>query len=180
MSAGLVLAEDLTLPLEAVTETLVLLSKRGAGKTATASVLVEELLGAGLPVCVLDPLGVWWGLRAAADGQGSGLPVVILGGDHGDLPLAATSGQLIADLVVDDLRSVVLDLSEFSKTQMRSFATAFLEQLYRRSRHPLHLVIDEADLLAPQRATAESARLLGACEDIVRRGRSRAAWGAPC
>lgn len=173
MSGGLVLSDELTLPLEAVTETLVLLGKRGAGKTATASVLVEELLGAGLPVCVLDPLGVWWGLRAAADGQGSGLPVVILGGDHGDLPLPATSGRLIADLVVDDTLSVVLDLSEFSKTQMRRFATDFLERIYRRSRHPLHLVIDEADMLAPQRAAADSARLLGACEDIVRRGRSR-------
>lgn len=58
MSAGLVLAEDLTLPLEAVTETLVLLGKRGASKIATASVLVEELLGARLPVCVIASAGL--------------------------------------------------------------------------------------------------------------------------
>jgi|GEM_PF-6913301 hypothetical protein len=63
--SGLVLADDFAFPLEVVTETLILLGKRGAGKTATASVLVEELVGAGLPVCVIDPLGVWWGLRAS-------------------------------------------------------------------------------------------------------------------
>lgn len=48
-----------------------------------------------------------------------------------------------------------------------------LETLYRCNREPLHLIIDEADEVAPQRAHAGVERLLGAAEDIVRRGRVR-------
>ena len=88
----LMLAENLTLPIEAVTETFAILGKRGKGKTNTAVVLVEELIGAGLPTVVIDPTGVWWGLRSSADGKRAGLPVVIFGGEHGDLPLEVTAG----------------------------------------------------------------------------------------
>lgn len=72
------ISADLTLPREAVTETFAILAKRGVGKTYTASVLVEEMLKAGLPVVVVDPIGVWWGLRASADGQSAGLPIVVI------------------------------------------------------------------------------------------------------
>lgn len=59
--AGTLDLGGLELPEEAVTETFVILGKRGSGKTTTARVLVEELLGHGLPAVVLDPTGVWWG-----------------------------------------------------------------------------------------------------------------------
>jgi DNA helicase HerA-like ATPase len=59
----------LTLPVEAVTETFAILAKRGVGKTYTAAVMVEEMVAAGLPVVVVDPIGVWWGLRSPADGR---------------------------------------------------------------------------------------------------------------
>ena len=170
---GLWIGEDFYFPPELVTETLLIIAKRGSGKTHCASVLVEEMVSAGLPVIVIDPIGVWWGLRSSADGQGPGLPVTILGGEHADLPLSAESGTLAADLVIDERLPVVLDLSLLSKTQQRRFVTDFLERIYHRNRDPLHLVIDEADLYAPLRGARESARLLGAYEDIVRRGRAR-------
>ena len=171
--SGLWIGEDFDFPPELVTETLLIIAKRGSGKTHCASVLVEEMVSAGLPVIVIDPIGVWWGLRSSADGQGPGLPVTILGGEHADLPLSAESGTLAADLVIDERLPVVLDLSLLSKTQQRRFVTDFLERIYHRNRDPLHLVIDEADLYAPLRGARESARLLGAYEDIVRRGRAR-------
>jgi hypothetical protein len=170
---GLWIGEDLAFPPDLVTETLLIIAKRGSGKSYAASVLVEEMVGAGLPVAVIDPIGVWWGLRSSADGQGPGLPVTILGGEHADLPLAAEAGTLAADLIIDERLPVVLDLSLLSKTQQRRFVTDFLERIYHRNRDPLHLVIDEADLYAPLRGAKESARLLGAYEDIVRRGRAR-------
>jgi hypothetical protein len=170
---GFQLADDLALPIDAVTQTFLILGMRGSGKTNTGVVLAEDMIGAGLPVCIIDPTGVWWGLRSSADGQGPGLPVTIIGGEHADLPLPAGSGALLADLVVDERLPVVLDLSLLSKTQQRRFATDFLERLYHRNREPLHLIVDEADLFAPQRATGEIARLLGAYEDIVRRGRAK-------
>ena len=170
---GLTLGPGLELPLEAVTETFAILAKRGSGKTYTAKVLVEEMLGAGLPVCVVDPVGVWWGLRSSADGEAEGEQVVIFGGDHADVPLEATAGQLLADLVVDERVPAVLDLSGLSKSAARRFMADFAERLYSRNREPLHLVLDEADAFAPQRTAAEGARLLGAVEDLVRRGRAR-------
>jgi uncharacterized protein len=169
----LALGEGFTLPLEAVTQTFGILAVRGAGKTYTAAVMVEEMVGAGLPVVVVDPVGVWWGLRSSADGTAPGLPIVILGGDHGDIPLEVAAGALVAEFVVEARQSVVLDLSRFRKGEMTRFMTDFAETLYRLNRAPLHLVIDEADAVAPQRPQRGEERLLGACEDLVRRGRAR-------
>ncbi len=72
MPTALRISREFSLPAEAVSETFAMLAKRGVGKTYTAAVLVEELLKAGLRVVVVDPVGVWWGLRAAADGTGEG------------------------------------------------------------------------------------------------------------
>jgi DNA helicase HerA-like ATPase len=171
--AALRLADDLTLPAEAVTETFAILAKRGAGKTYAAAVLVEEMVTTGLPVCVIDPVGVFYGLRSSADGRSPGLPVVILGGQHADLPLPLEAGAAVADLVIDERVPVVLDLSELSKRGQRRLVADFMEQLFRRNRDPLHVVVDEADLFAPQRGGPDLARLLGAYEDLVRRGRAR-------
>jgi hypothetical protein len=165
--------DGFSLPPEAVTETFAILAKRGAGKTFTSAVMVEEMVKAGLPVVVVDPIGVWWGLRSSADGESPGLPVTILGGEHGDVPLELTAGALVADLVVDAPTPLVLDLSLMRKGEARRFMTDFLEQLYRRNRDPLHVVLDEADEWAPQRPQKGAERLLGACEDLVRRGRAR-------
>lgn len=167
------LAPDLTLPLEAVTQTFAILAKRGVGKTYTAAVLVEELLNAHLHVCVVDPIGVWWGLRAGADGTAPGLPIIVLGGEHGDVPLEVTAGAIIADFIIDEGQSVVLDLALFRKGEQTRFMTDFAERLYHRNRAPLHLVLDEADAFAPQRPQKGQERMLGAIEDLVRRGRAR-------
>ena len=167
------IAPNFGFPLEAVTETIAILAKRGAGKTFTASVLVEEMVKAGLPVVVVDPIGVWWGLRSNARGDGPGLPIVIFGGDRADLPLGESMGAAIADLIVEQRFPAVLDLSLLSKSAARRFMTAFAERLFQRNREALHLVLDEADAWAPQRAADGGQRLLGAIEDLVRRGRAR-------
>lgn len=172
-SRWLTISDDLDLPLEAVTETFAIIGKRGMGKTATGVALAEELIGAGQPVVILDPTGVWWGLRSSADGNHPGLPVVIVGGEHADLPLHETAGALLADVVVEQRVPMVLDLSLLSKSATRRFATDFLERLYHRNREPLHVVLDEADLLCPQRVPAGMERLLGAVNDLARRGRVR-------
>ena len=52
--------------------------------------------------------------------------------------------------------------------------TAFADALSQANTAPLHLVLDEADLWAPQRRRSRTARtLLGRIEEIVRRGRVR-------
>lgn len=168
----LAIGDGFTLPLHAVTETFAILGKRGSGKSSTAVVLAEELIAAGQPVIVVDPVGVWWGLRANTKGAPSGLPVVIIGGEHGDLPLAETDGRALAKLLVSERQSAVIDLSGLSKAATRRVMADFLEDLYRHNRETLHLIVDEADLLAPQRLPADMTRLLGSMDDVVRRGRS--------
>jgi uncharacterized protein len=145
MPLTLQISRELSLPAEAVSETFAILAKRGAGKTYTAAVMVEELLKAGLQVVVVDPVGVWRGLRASADGTREGLPIAILGGEHGDVP----------------------------QGEQTRLMTDFAERLYYKNREPLHLVLDEADAFAPQRPMKGQERLLGAIEDLVRRGRAR-------
>lgn len=177
MTIKLNISTDLSLPVEAVTQTFSILAKRGAGKTYTASVMAEEFVKAGLPFVALDPTGGWWGLRSSADGKNEGLPVIIIGGSHGDLPLEPTAGKVVADLVVDQPGFYVLDLSETaSNAEQDRFARDFAERLYRRkasNRQPLHLFVDEADSFAPQRPMPGQQAMLGAFEAIVRRGRIR-------
>jgi hypothetical protein len=169
----LLLSPDLKLPLDATTQTFAIIAKRGVGKTYLALVLVEELLKAGAQVVVADPVGVTWGLRAAANGKDPGLAIIVMGGDHGDVPLEATAGRVIAEFVVDTRASIVLDLSLFRKAEQVRFMTDFAETLYHRNRQPLHLVLDEADAFAPQRPLHGQERMLGAMQDLVRRGRAR-------
>src|SRR4051794_974031 len=149
------LAADLSLPLDAVTQTFAILARKGAGKTHTAMVMMEEMVKANLQVAALDPLGAWWGLRSSADGQRPGLPVTIIGGEHGDVPLEPTAGKVIADLVVEHGGSFVIDMSLFeSNSAQDKFAMEFGERIYRAkasNRSPLHLMVDEADSFAPQR-----------------------------
>jgi uncharacterized protein len=173
MTRALVLADNLELPLDMVTETLALIANRGAGKSTTAVRLTEELHGADQTVVVLDPKGDWHGIRHNAAGTGPGLPFVIFGGDHADVPLEPTAGRLLAQVIVEHRLSCVLDLSAMSKTQARQFTLEFAEELYRRNRDPIMVIVDEADLLVPQRASADVARLLGAMEDLAKRGRHR-------
>ena len=169
------IAKGLELPDDVATQSIAILARRGAGKTYTASVIVEEVIRAGIPVVVLDPTGAWWGLRTSADGQKPGLPVYVFGGDHADVPLESAAGKVIADVVIDHPAAYVVDLSAFeSKGQEIRFAADFLERLYRakkRETGPLLVVVDEADLFAPQRPGPEQTRTLGALESIVRRGR---------
>jgi hypothetical protein len=167
------ISSKFALPIEAVTQTFGILAKRGVGKTYTAAVMAEAMLEAGQVVCIVDPIGVWWGLRASADGKREGQPIIVFGGDHGDLPLEAGAGELIADVVVEKRVSVVLDLSHLRKGEMHRFMEAFAERLYHRNREPLHLFLDEADAWAPQNPLPGTQRLLGAIEDLVRRGRAR-------
>jgi len=165
-------APGLDLPREAVTQTFAILAKRGAGKTHTASVMAEEMIGAGARVVVLDPVGVWWGLRASADG-GPGLPVYILGGNHADLALPAEAGGPIASLIAGGTGSFVLDVSLMSKTERRHFIADFAERLFRENQDPLHVMIDEADTFAPQRLEHGNERMFGAIDTMVRQGRVR-------
>lgn len=167
------LSGDLSLADDAITQTFAILAVRGAGKSNLATVMAEEMFAAHLPFVVVDPVGAWWGLRSSGDGKSAGIPIPIFGGLHGDVPLERAAGAMIADLIVDNRLSCILDVSEFSEGDKIRFLCDFAERLYRRNSEPLHLFLEEADDYVPQRPMREQARLLRAFENIVRRGRAR-------
>lgn len=168
------LATGLQVPDSVVTESLGILAARGAGKSNTAAVLVEELDAAGFPWLVIDPKGDWWGIRAGKQA----LKVPIFGGLRGDLLLDPGAGVMMAELVHDRNLPCLLDVSEFdSKGQQTRFLTEFGERLFRlqgRSRQPRHVVLEEADDVIPQRVFKEIARCVGIWTKIVKQGRQRA------
>jgi len=173
----LTISKTLDLPADISTKASAILGIRGSGKTNTGVVIVEGLLEESRPMVVIDPLDVWWGLRSSTGGSRAGFKVVVCGGEHGDLPLAEGDGATLADFVVEHQVPLVLSLRHLRKAAQQRFVTSFAEQLYHRKgetkhRVPLLVVIDEADSFVPQRVGGNEARMVGAIEDLVRRGRS--------
>jgi len=161
------------LPTTALDDRIAIVGTAGSGNTYTAKGFVERLLDAGARVTVIDPLGVWWGLRAGAEGN-AGYPVVVFGGRHADVAITAEMGAPLGRLIAQQALASVVDLSELgSNAARRGFMTAFAEAIYEANKEPLHLVFDEADLWAPQRPIKGWEGLLGHIEEIVRRGRVR-------
>lgn len=163
----------MTLPLEIFSQHAAVVGKVGSGKTFMAKGVVERLLDERRRVCIIDPTGAWHGLRSSTDGAAAGYPVVTFGGDHGDVAITEQMGTRLAELIVTRVTASVVDVSEMTMGARRRLLTDFLGELHRLNRSPLHLVIDEADELAPQNPMPETKRLLHETDRIVRRGRIR-------
>src|SRR6202140_4899710 len=88
------------IPDAALDADIAILGKKGRGKTFTAKGLVERLLAMGRRVIVLDPLSVWWGLKASADGKSPGYPIAVFGGPKADIPITGGSGLALGQLTV--------------------------------------------------------------------------------
>lgn len=170
------LADGVALPDELAAQKNAILAMSGAGKSNTAVVLAEELHTAGIPWVAIDPKGDWWGIRAGRDGKQPGLPIPVLGGLHGDIPLEPTAGKLIGNLIADKRLTAVLDVSEFDTRQDQyRFLADLGETLLKANRAPLHLFLEEADEYLPQtsREKGNLPRCLGAWLRVVKRGRFR-------
>lgn len=161
-------------PEQALAYAAVVVGNAGSGKSSSArGSFVEPLVRSRRRVCIIDPTGVWWGLRFNPDGS-PGLPVLIVGGLHGDRPLGECDAVSLANWVgeQDDVQ-IIVDVSEMTLGERQEFATEFFAQLYKSNRRPLQLIIDEADEFAPQNPLPETRRMLHHLDRIVRRGRVR-------
>src|SRR5262245_23971467 len=114
---------DLSFPVDAVTQTFALLGRRGSGKTYASGKLAEGMLAAGAQTIILDLVGNWWGLRLglrlSANGKDPGFSIPVFGGEHGDVPLDAAGGALVADVLVNTGTSAILDVSAFRKAERK-------------------------------------------------------------
>ena len=169
-------APDLAMPAsQTCTQTLGAIGAKGAGKSYLAGVIVEGLFDAGAPFAVFDPIGNWHALTRAADGKGPGLGVVVIGGEQADVPLDEHAAEALGTYLLTEGVSAVIDVSELSKTKRKSYVAAIAEAMYiaaRRVKQPYMVVLEEAQLFAPQHAARGEERMLGSITDIVRLGRN--------
>lgn len=162
------------IPDAALDEDIAVLGKKGGGKTVTVKGIVERLLDMERRVLVLDPLGVWAGLRTSADGKKPGYRIAIFGGLHADLPLDPAAAEPLARIIATENLPAVIDLSELSKAKQQSFLYVFLHELRRVNTDALTIVLEEADVFAPQNPQGDDSKQLhGEIDWIARRGRFR-------
>lgn len=177
----LTISPDLDLPEDFATEGVAVIGKRGSGKSNTEARFVEVLYDAGIPFAVVDPKGDWYGIKSSADGTKPGLSVPVFGGLHGDFPLEPATGARIADLLVDEMLSAVLDVSALSKTGgLPTFLTAFCNQLMHRHQlepHVRTVILEEAHRYIPQQVRGEMAKVKEAAASLLLEGR---AFGLGC
>jgi hypothetical protein len=171
------ISKDLALPLRVVTEKLAWLGTTGSGKTYGASKLAELMWDAHAQFVVLDPVGVWYGLRLEKNGKSpSDITIPIFGGLHGDVPLEPTAGALMADLVVDRGISVILDVSQFeSDAQKARFGADFADRFFFRKKgapSAVHVFIEECQEFIPQNPQKGEERMLHAFTRMQKLGRN--------
>jgi len=164
-----------TLDPDVITQKLAILGISGSGKTCAAAVLAEEMCKNSLPWILFDPVGVFWGMRASRNGSPGGYPVVVFGGDHGDLPLEKDAGAKIAEALISENVFAVIDLSLESKRFWHQFVTDFsLTLMQLNPEVPRHIFVEEASEMIPQRTKVDlTARCKEAMERLIRLGRNR-------
>jgi hypothetical protein len=138
------------IPDTVLTQHIVVLGKTRSGESSTMRLLVERLLDADKPVCIIDPKGDWWGLKSSADGKRAGYPVMIFGGEHADWPLNEHAGASVAELLATGNRPAIIDLGGWMVGERTRFFIRFAETFFRSVRGPHWLVIDEVHNFAPQ------------------------------
>lgn len=163
----------LMIPDEVQKNHILLAGTTGAGKSNTARTIVEYNMWKGRRTLIIDVTGDWWGIKSSADGRKSGLPFIVFGGEHADIPIDTNMGAQLGQILATKNIPAVIDLQLFSPERMATFLTPFFENMYRLNREVLHLVLDEAHRYLPQQVRSFQARLVHQIGDIVTGGRSR-------
>lgn len=100
--------------------------------------------------------------------------MAIFGGQYGDEPLDPALAVPLAQIIAGENLPTIIDLSDLSKTQQGTFLYRFLHELRRVNREALTIVLEEADVFAPQNPQGDDSKLLHSEIDwISRRGRFR-------
>ncbi len=165
---------DLELNAEDFLESAVgIIGKRGGGKSGGVKVIMEELVGVGLPFVAFDPVGIMWGIKSSLDGKSEGLPVLVIGGSHGDLKLNRRAGAEVAAAVVQANISCVIDFSEEPKAAYREFVRDFCHRLFTINETPRLVILEEAPELVPQKLRPDMMEVFESVERLVSRGRNK-------
>lgn len=138
----------------------------GAGKTHMLKRILEQTHGL-IPQMVIDPESEFYTLRSKYPDY------LVLGGDHGDKPLHVDQAHTLARMLLDLRASVVLDLFHFGPKEKERFVANFIQALLDAPKDlwgDWEILVDEAQLFAPEEGSAES---LNAMVGLATRGRKR-------
>lgn len=177
MKHTLEMAPGLEIPLSVATKRLAFLGTTGSGKSYGAMKLAELMLAAGIQVVMLDNVGVWYGLRIAANGKDPGIQIPVFGGLHGDVPIEPTAGALIADLITDRKISAVIDISQMdSDTDALKFARDFGKRIFERHKQksaPIMIFLEECQEFIPEQPGSQfEIQCLHAWKRVIKIGRN--------
>ena len=180
-SRALQVAKNFSIPLDAFATTGerdAILASSGMGKSYLTGVLLEETLENGCLVCVIDPEGEHFTLAAR-------YPMLIIGGEHGSLPMEEDAIDLYIEAMLQNRLSAVFDLSEYLDEEQQHLYGLIVDSLFhaeQKYRTKIRLVVEEAQIYAPQRMAATSVKKgkkktmdpVQASQKIAKRGRKRA------
>lgn len=140
----------MNVPFQILQQHVAVLGKTRSGKSSVMRVLVEHLIETGMPVCIVDPKGDWWGIKLARDGKSRGFPVVIFGGEHADIPIDEHSGAQVAELFATGNRPCIIDMGGWMVAPRTRFWIDFASTLFRHSKGSRWLAVDEIHNFAPK------------------------------
>lgn len=145
---------NLCFPSSILNQHLAVLGKTGAGKSSALRHIVEHLLTHKKRVCIIDPKGDWWGLKASADGKGAGFPIIAFGDfknpEASDVAINAQSGKHVAELIAAGNRPCVIGFRGWMTSHMVRFWIDFASTLFNANSGELYLVGDEFHNFAPK------------------------------
>lgn len=156
-----------------------ILASSGMGKSYLTGVLMEETLENGSLLCVIDPEGEHFTLAER-------YPMMIVGGEQGNLPLEEEAIDLYVDTMLKMGMSAVFDLSEYIDDEQQHLYGIIADKLFQaeqKYRRKVRIVVEEAQIYAPQKTMGggvgkggKNAKMdpLVASQKIAKRGRKRA------
>lgn len=170
---------EVVFPEDSVTQGFAVLARRRSGKSVLAGVFEETLLARKQSFVVLDPVAAHWGIKYKTNENGlpngsSNFRVMVVGGEHGDVPLDLHGGKLLAQTIVSTDVSVVVDLSLTGITERKRFVCDFADELYIRNSTPRCLILEEAHEFVPQTPRwDEQKAVLGSVSRLITGGGGR-------
>lgn len=170
------------LPADKVWEKLAIIGISGAGKSYAAGVLIEQMIKADRTISIIDPVGIWYGLRSGADGRPEkGVPIIVYGGMNGDCSVLPDPEEIAQRFSLYG-ESNVIDVSEVNMEEMHDWVGAYAEALMSPGIvpfEPCHVVLEEAPVLVPQSGSysRNQRRCKAALAHLWRVGRNRGYGG---
>src|SRR6185369_5184167 len=157
---------DIRVSVDRLIETrAIIMSRSGGGKSWALRRLLEQTNGQVQQI-VIDVEAEFFTLREKFD-------YVLAGGAEGDCPADTRSAAMLARKLLELRVSAIIDIYELKAHDRIRLVRLFLESLIESPKslwHPCLIVIDEAQLFAPESTKCESTQ---AVIDLMTRGRKR-------